>query len=56
MINANVPGSSGYDPLKEIVPVAKLISIPIVLVTNAKTGPKIREGTDRTIESDNRRV
>jgi tripartite-type tricarboxylate transporter receptor subunit TctC len=40
VINPHVPGSSGYDPLKEIAPVAKLIDIPIVLVSNAKTGPK----------------
>ena len=40
VINPHVPGSSGFDPVKEIMPVAKLIDIPIVLVSNAKTGPK----------------
>jgi tripartite-type tricarboxylate transporter receptor subunit TctC len=48
VINPHVPGSSGFDPLKEIVPVAKLIDIPIVLVANAKTGPKsIKDMLDR---------
>jgi tripartite-type tricarboxylate transporter receptor subunit TctC len=48
VINPHVPGSSGFDPLKEIVPVAKLIDIPIVLVANAKTGPNsIKDMLDR---------
>ena len=40
VINPHVPGSTGFDPLKEVLPVAKLIDIPIVLVSNAKSGPK----------------
>jgi tripartite-type tricarboxylate transporter receptor subunit TctC len=40
VINPHVPGSTGFDPLREIMPVAKLIDIPLVLVSNAKTGPK----------------
>jgi tripartite-type tricarboxylate transporter receptor subunit TctC len=40
VINPHVPGSTGFDPVREIMPVAKLIDIPIVLVSNAKTGPK----------------
>src|SRR6476659_8745226 len=40
VINPHVPGSTGFDPIKEVAPVAKLIDIPIVLVSNAKTGPK----------------
>ena len=40
VINPHVTGSSGFDPVRELAPVAKLIDIPIVLVSNAKTGPK----------------
>ena len=36
VINPHVPGSSGFDPLKEVMPVAKLIDIPIVIVSDAK--------------------
>ena len=49
VINPHVPGSSGFDPLKELAPVAKLIDIPIVMVTNAKTGPKtVKELIERS--------
>ena len=48
VINPHVPGSSGFDPVRETMPVAKLIDIPIVLVSNSKTGPKtIKEMLDR---------
>jgi tripartite-type tricarboxylate transporter receptor subunit TctC len=48
VINPHVPGSTGFDPVREIMPVAKLIDIPIVLVSNAKTGPKtIKEMIER---------
>ena len=48
VINPHVPGSTGFDPLREIMPVAKLIDIPFVLVSNAKTGPKtIKEMLER---------
>ena len=40
VINPHVPGSTGFDPIKELAPVAKLISIPLVVVANPKTGPK----------------
>jgi len=49
VINPHVPGSSGFDPLKELAPVAKLIDIPIVLVSNAKTGPQtVKELIERS--------
>ena len=40
VINPHVPSSTLFDPLRELAPIAKLIDIPIVLVTNSKTGPK----------------
>jgi tripartite-type tricarboxylate transporter receptor subunit TctC len=40
VINPNVPGSNGFDPVKELAPVAKLIDIPLVVVANPKMGPK----------------
>jgi len=40
VINPHVSGSTGFDPLRETMPIAKLIDIPIVLVSNAKTGPQ----------------
>ena len=40
MINPHVPGSTGFDPVQELAPVAKLIDIPLVIVANPKTGPK----------------
>ena len=40
VINPHVPGSTGFDPVKELAPVAKLIDIPLVIVANPKTGPK----------------
>jgi tripartite-type tricarboxylate transporter receptor subunit TctC len=40
VINPHVPGSTGFDPIKELSPVAKLISIPLVIVANPKIGPK----------------
>jgi tripartite-type tricarboxylate transporter receptor subunit TctC len=40
VINPHVPGSTGFDPVKELAAVAKLIDIPLVLVANPKTGPK----------------
>lgn len=49
VINPHVPGSTGFDPLKELTPVAKLIDIPIVLVSNPKTGPKtVKEMIERS--------
>ena len=40
LITPNLPGATGFDPLRELVPVAKLIEIPIVVVANADSGPK----------------
>ncbi|MEA2915025.1 MAG: hypothetical protein QOJ15_7106 [Bradyrhizobium sp.] len=40
VISPHIPSSTQFDPLKELAPIAKLIDIPIVLVTNAKTGAK----------------
>ena len=40
VINPHVPGSTGFDPVKELTPVAKLIDIPLVIVANPKSGPK----------------
>lgn len=40
VINPHIPGGVSFDPLHELAPIAKLIDIPIVLVSNAKTGPK----------------
>lgn len=48
VINPHVPGSTGFDPVREVMPVAKLIDIPIVLVSNAKTGPQtVKEMLER---------
>ena len=40
VINPHVPGSTGFDPVRELAPLAKLIDIPLVVVANPKTGPK----------------
>jgi tripartite-type tricarboxylate transporter receptor subunit TctC len=40
VINPHVPGSTGFDPVKELAPVAKLIEIPLLVVANPKIGPK----------------
>ena len=40
LISPNLPGASGFDPLRELAPVAKLIEIPIVVVANPDKGPK----------------
>ena len=41
VINPNIPGSAAnFDPLRELVPVARLIEIPIVIVANPAAGPK----------------
>src|SRR5262249_13639934 len=39
VINPHIPGAPPFDPLRELAPIAKLIDIPIVLVSNAKSGP-----------------
>jgi tripartite-type tricarboxylate transporter receptor subunit TctC len=40
VINPHVAEAGSFDPLRDLVPIAKLIDIPIVLVSNAKSGPK----------------
>jgi tripartite-type tricarboxylate transporter receptor subunit TctC len=40
VINPHVPGSNGFDPVRELAPVAKLIDIPLVMVANPRIGPK----------------
>src|SRR5712691_5488451 len=40
VIKPHLPGGAGFDPLRELTPVAKLIEIPIVVVANPQTGPK----------------
>jgi tripartite-type tricarboxylate transporter receptor subunit TctC len=40
VISPNLPGATGFDPLRELAPVAKLIEIPIVVVANPDSGPK----------------
>jgi tripartite-type tricarboxylate transporter receptor subunit TctC len=39
VINPHIPGAVAFDPLRELAPIAKLIDIPIVLVSHAKSGP-----------------
>jgi tripartite-type tricarboxylate transporter receptor subunit TctC len=49
VVNPHVPGSTGFDPLKELAPVAKLISSPLVVVANPKSGPKtVKEMIDKS--------
>jgi tripartite-type tricarboxylate transporter receptor subunit TctC len=40
VINPHSPGAMSFDPLRELAPIAELIEVPIVLVSNPKTGPK----------------
>jgi tripartite-type tricarboxylate transporter receptor subunit TctC len=40
VVNPNLPGNGGFDPLRELVPIAKLVELPIVIVANPATGPK----------------
>src|SRR5207253_10331394 len=40
VLNPRRPASNAFDTLRELAPVAKLIDIPIVMVSNAKSGPK----------------
>jgi tripartite-type tricarboxylate transporter receptor subunit TctC len=40
VINPHIPSSNQFDTLKELAPVAKLIDIPIVMVSNAKSDLK----------------
>ena len=40
VVNPHIPNGSPIDPLRDLAPIAKLIDIPIVLVSNPSTGPK----------------
>jgi tripartite-type tricarboxylate transporter receptor subunit TctC len=40
VINPHIPNATPIDPLRDVVAVAKLIEIPLVLVSNPKVGPK----------------
>jgi tripartite-type tricarboxylate transporter receptor subunit TctC len=40
VINPHLQTATGFDPLRDLVPIARLIEIPIVLVSNPTTGPK----------------
>jgi tripartite-type tricarboxylate transporter receptor subunit TctC len=40
VVNPHIPNGSPIDPLRDVAPIAKLIDIPIVLVSNPNTGPK----------------
>jgi tripartite-type tricarboxylate transporter receptor subunit TctC len=49
VITPNLPGAPPFDPLRELVPVAKLIDVPLVIVANAASGPKsIKELIERS--------
>ncbi|MBM3527075.1 MAG: hypothetical protein FJX62_03200 [Alphaproteobacteria bacterium] len=49
VINPHVQTDHSFDPLRELAPIAKLIDIPIVLATNAKTGAKsVKELIERS--------
>jgi tripartite-type tricarboxylate transporter receptor subunit TctC len=54
VINPHVQTDHSFDPLRELAPIAKLIDIPIVLATNAKTGPKtVKELIERSKATPN---
>jgi tripartite-type tricarboxylate transporter receptor subunit TctC len=40
VINPHIPNATPIDPLKDVIAVAKLIEIPLVLVSNPRIGPK----------------
>jgi tripartite-type tricarboxylate transporter receptor subunit TctC len=40
VINPHLPGAAAFDPLRELIPIAKLIDVPLVIVANPRTGPK----------------
>ncbi len=40
LINPHLPNAAQFDPLHDLVPIAKLVDIPIVLVSNLDVGPK----------------
>ena len=40
LINPHLPDGAPFDPLHDLAPIAKLVDIPIVLVSNLDVGPK----------------
>ena len=49
-----MPGAPPVDPLRDVAPLAKLIDIPIVLVSNPKIGPKsVKELLERAKANPN---
>ena len=40
VINPHIPDAMSFDPLRELAAIAEMIEVPIVLVSNPKTGPK----------------
>jgi tripartite-type tricarboxylate transporter receptor subunit TctC len=49
VISPHLPGAPPFDPLRELVPIAKLIDVPLVIVANPTVGPKsIKEMIERS--------
>jgi tripartite-type tricarboxylate transporter receptor subunit TctC len=50
VINPHIPGApANFDPLRDIMPVAKLMELPIIVVANPAAGPKtVRELIERS--------
>jgi tripartite-type tricarboxylate transporter receptor subunit TctC len=54
VINPHVPNATPIDPLRDVIAVAKLIEIPLVLVSNPKIGPKsVSDLLERAKQSPN---
>jgi tripartite-type tricarboxylate transporter receptor subunit TctC len=49
VISPHLAGAPPFDPLRELVPIAKLIDVPLVIVANPSVGPKsIKEMIERS--------
>jgi tripartite-type tricarboxylate transporter receptor subunit TctC len=54
VVAPHMPGAPPIDPLRDVAPLAKLIDIPIVLVSNPKIGPKsVKELLERARANPN---
>src|SRR5215210_3622029 len=54
VINPHFPNASPIDPLRDLVPIAKLIEIPVVLVANPNVGPaSVKDLIERSKTSPN---
>jgi tripartite-type tricarboxylate transporter receptor subunit TctC len=54
VINPHVGDASGFDPLRDLAPIARLIDIPLVVVANKESGPKtIKDLIERSKASPN---